>query len=83
MKEFANTFGIIALAFAVFNLVFMVLCFECLFVWYGLPFPIGAIIFGGLGIWKDINPKLAKAGLILGIILLIINLSVGIYFIMK
>jgi hypothetical protein len=80
MKEFANTFGIIALAFAVFNILFTLLCFECLFIWYGLPFPIGAIIFGGLGIWKDINPKISKTGVILGIILLIVNISVGIYY---
>ena len=42
-------------------------------------FPIGAIIFGSIGIWKDDNPKIAIVGLILGIIFFVVNLLIGIY----
>lgn len=83
MKDWVNTFGIVAIAFGGFAIMFISICFDCILMWYGLPFPIGAITFGGLGIWKDNVPKMAKIGLILGIIFLIVNLSVGIYYLVK
>ena len=79
MKDKINTFGIVGIAFGVFAIFFISVCFECILKWYGLVFPIGAIIFGSIGIWKDDNPKIAIVGLILGIIFFVVNLLIGIY----
>ena len=64
----SNTNGIISLIFALVGLFVGWIPFLG---WFGIIFPIIAIIFGAIGIKKDDSHGMAIAGLVIGIISLL------------
>ena len=68
VQKLGKIFGIISL---IFGLISILLTFLFYGMW-GIAIPIIAIVFGGIGIAKDDSKGLGIAGLILGIISLVI-----------
>ena len=73
----SNTNGIISLIFA---LVGLFIGWIPVIGWFGILFPIIAIIFGAIGIKKDDSSGMAIAGLVIGCISLLCIILVIVVF---